>query len=358
MLEEYDAKFNKKLAANLPSVSSGNINIVTIHNQLMLLKVGIILKLYRGTLECKTIGIDLINYYDEPQPNRVYVERLYQNLSSNLPPYFFQKLHPFPQQVIPSQFLTTESGTWIPVNNTNEASVQNLNQPARSVQLVGTNVPEHDTGSDLNLKNEPPGDAMVEDIEFNDDYFSSPSSPQPSQGAGDYGLSLTLHAPDHALSSNQLMAPSKTYSISELSKTKVDGNRIYPINGYIIGCNLQDLSHACAKTYEAGSTTDPILRGFELIISDSKDELLTPSNSLTLYIKPSSLLNFFELESIELLYLRLPVLNTQFNKYIDEGKRYRLNLVSTKMAINETDEINVWTLHHFKFKNLNRSNDL
>jgi hypothetical protein len=324
--------------------------------------VGIILKLYRGTLECKTIGIDLINYHDEPQPNRVYVERLYQNLSSNLPPYFFHKLHPFAQQVIPSQFLSTESNTesgcWIPVNDRNGSSNEVLNQQTSTGQLVETNVLEPPTEGDLNLKNEPPSDAMVEDIEFNDDYFSSPSqSPQPSQRIEDQDHQPSLLLPDsnHDVISNQDTTPSKSlsYSISELKKITVDDNKIYPIDGYIIGCNLQDLSHACAKAYEAGSTTDPILRGFELIISDSKDELLTPSNSLTLYIKPDGLGDFFQLESIELLYLRLAGLNTQFNEHIERGWKYRLNLISTKMAISETDEINVWTLHGFRFKDLN-----
>lgn len=78
LIKEFDDKNKTKLEDELGGTTSPLI--IKAEKYLLLLKIGIQLKSFRGTLESRTTGIDLIDYYDESTRNQNLIRKLYSNL--------------------------------------------------------------------------------------------------------------------------------------------------------------------------------------------------------------------------------------------------------------------------------------
>lgn len=325
LLEEYDQKYGTVLSNNLDNVNEGNVNIVRIENQLMLLKVGIVLKSYRGTLECRTIGMDLIDYYDEPIVHQQYIRKLYSNLTSKLPQYYFAKLRDFVKLVIPNDYLTNVDS--IDSSDSNERAIQ------AQVKL------EQNT-------------SFVEDIEFEDDYISSPKEAAAAATAATAATSpftsLGTESPATITPAGTAVIAA-TYTICQLNSLNPDSNKIYTVNGYIIHNNLNQV---CVKSYDPTTLDlqDPILRELELVITQESKGIINQHNSLSIYITPQELLDFFQLSKIEQLYINV---DTLYQKLMTlHEKRLPLKLIRTPININNHEYTKVWSLYNQTFDQL------
>lgn len=350
LIEEYDTKYGTNLQKNMDNVSDGTVNIVRIENQLILLKVGLVLKSYRGTLECRTIGIDLIDYYNESIQHQKYIRKLYSNLTSKLPPDYFKKLHNFVKLVIPIDYL------------------KNI------VKLELT-------------------DSFVEDVEFEDDYIPSPkdeehdlnqnetnyhkmnnyetnqhkSINQNHQSKNDRQISIngkpiSLESDDAEIMKQSLKQGAPSYPslpgsfliIEQLNRLKIDDNKIYFLNGYIIDSNI---NHVCVKSYDSHTLElqDPIIRELQLIVTQETSGLINQHNSLVIYITCGNILNFFQLDKIEQLYTQMSSFHQQLK--LIQNKNVCLKLIRNKIPINDHLSIPGWTLHNQTFAKLINNNE-
>jgi hypothetical protein len=345
LIEEYDTKYGTNLQKNMDNVSDGTVNIVRIENQLILLKVGLVLKSYRGTLECRTIGIDLIDYYNESIQHQKYIRKLYSNLTSKLPPDYFKKLHNFVKLVIPLDYL------------------KNI------VKLEST-------------------DSFVEDVEFEDDYIPSPkdeehdlnynetyhnkinqqkSINQNPQSENDRQISInrkpnSLESEDTEIMKQSLKHGATSYpslpgsflTIDQLNRLKIDDNKIYVLNGYIIDSNI---NHVCVKSYDSRTLElqDPIIRELQLIVTQETSGLINQHNSLIIYITSGNILNFFQLDKIEQLYIQMSSFHQQLK--LIQNKCLCLKLIRNNIPINDQLSISGWTLYNQTFAQLIKNND-
>lgn len=141
------------------------------------------------------------------------------------------------------------------------------------------------------------------------------------------GTSLDLHngtpRTSH-LKNNDLRNIHKSKTLLNLNKFSTSSSfphkKLFSISAYLVGSIPFDWNYICTKSYTFDTQrgkcviSDPQPRGLELVFSDTLDPLLTKENSLTVWIPPEDLLDFFGMEHTEQMYTDLREYNTRWEK--------------------------------------------
>lgn len=367
-------------------LNSGERFLMVAH-KLVLLKLRLKPKVYRGTIEPQVILFQIVNEVTEDAIGKQFIRELYRNIAMLLPQFFDPLLR---EKILPATYfrdangdvassqdvsssqpfqsaqthrrrpsfsdpdsdsdeslyesqvrsqlsqLQSQSNFQSLNNNSNSTSSSNKIYATQAAQIVKEEV-------DLD-------DSLVPDTEFQNDYVSSPS--------GIDGETL-FQVPNTVRETH--------YLISQLNDihSALD-NKIYKTNAYIIGTNPADWSHVCAKSYEFDSVsnkyelTDPALRGLELIITDvapSGAKYLSPNDFLTITLSDSSLRAFFGDLGVEEIYTSIGKLNARLHESKSHTKLHQLELYKAEIEINPKthDKIAIWNIHNFTINDIDRA---
>ncbi|ABN66943.2 predicted protein [Scheffersomyces stipitis CBS 6054] len=162
------------------------------------------------------------------------------------------------------------------------------------------------------------------------------------------------------------------FSIQELAAVpnRVD-NKVYKTKAYLIATNPSDWQHICCKTYDYDVSqqdyvyTDPTIRSMELIFTDimpsqRRGQLLTNANSITVGLhEDEDILEFFEIQRVEQLYVNLADIAEKFYNGSTFTKLVELELYKKEIPVNQIHEdrrgdasICVWASRHLSLSSL------
>lgn len=181
---------------------------------------------------------------------------------------------------------------------------------------------------------------------------SQPES-QINHGEPRNGLDAALHQRDNYpsrdddnLFAHEALA-NPFHSLAQLNRLPlVPNNRIYKTEAYVVGVIPQDLTSLCTKVYEVQdsqiSLSDPHIEPLELILLDLDDKLLTPENSLLVWVSRADLMHFMGLNYPEQLYTRLGHFQALFKKRL-------LRKIPLELTISTERAISKWTTRNLDF---------
>jgi hypothetical protein len=369
----------------LEFLNSGDRFLMIAH-KLVLLKLRLKPKVYRGTIEPQVLLFLIVNEATEDDVGKQFIRQLYGNIST-LPAEFFDPA--LRDLIVPSSYF--KQSNWDPDIDSQDVSSQpfqsaqshpklysdsesdsesleyesqvrsqlsQLQSQANLQSISNSHTNSNSTSSSIKIYATQAAqvvkaevdldDSLVPDTEFQNDYISSPS--------GMEGETL-FQVPN----TNR---EKSIYKINELNQidTHLD-NKIYKTKGYIIGTNPTDWSHVCAKSYEYNNIsnkyelTDPALRSLEFIVTDIQSQdarYLSQDDFLTVKLTEKSLASFFEEASIEEIYTSISKVNSKLYEAGVHRKLRELELYKTEIEINpEThDKISTWTIHNFTLSDL------
>lgn len=222
-----------------------------------------------------------------------------------------------------------------------------LKEPLVGVSQQGEQKqPRHPLSREERIKKEILQDDLVPDTrydDYEDDQSQIPDSLSNSPKITNINNS-TNSAPENSLDAGSIgFAESGDMDLHLISQLPLTlDNRIYSLNARIVGTLPQDLSHICVKSYESdGLLTDPHLRPFEIIITDSILE--PPRNTLRLYFTQLQVEKMFS-KQIELLYT-LDEIQTKIRALIGEWKTRRIpfKLFKQRVPLNDDMSVILWT---------------
>ncbi|KAK6198056.1 uncharacterized protein RJT21DRAFT_204 [Scheffersomyces amazonensis] len=272
--------------------------------------------------------------------------------------------------------------------NSHGSSQNNVSQPRNSHQTDGNSNSNSgdslfgyslgDSHSQVKIERSPYTLSKIPDREFPGDYEDDSDSDQVSNRTPIRRGSSVLQVPATAsLSSGSKVLSTlvdsslsqEVYTLAELNQFPMNiDKKVYNVNAYIVGILPEDLSYVVSKTYEFDHSLekyipgDPTARSLEFILTDevppslsSQNNLcLTQDNSLKIMIPARHIVEFFNSQSIEEIYMALP----EFNKYFYENLElisktlFKFQLFKTKVAIKPEEREVVWTARNFSVREL------